>query len=104
MTEPSKPLGRPRLPGPKPQRVVAYIPPAYVDDLKAMARDNNRAVAYTAAEALKRAVDHYRAVRAASLNPVAAVAQDEPITLVAPKQSEAEIIQEVLDAESRKKP
>jgi hypothetical protein len=36
--------------------------------------------------------------------PSAVKAEEGPITLVAPKQSEAEIIQEVLDAESRKKP
>jgi|ERR1700683_2366080 hypothetical protein len=109
MTEPSKPLGRPRSLGPKPQRVVAYIPPKYLDDLKAMARVANRAVAYTAAEILKRAVDEYRLARAAELAKQGLIpepaAADDSYELRDPteRESPAEIIQQNLDAQARGK-
>jgi hypothetical protein len=94
---PKRTKGRPALPGPKPVRVTAYLPPLYFADLAAIAREANRAVAYTAAEILKRAVDEYRkSERAAELTKQGLIpeaeSQDDPITLRVPKESAAELI------------
>jgi hypothetical protein len=64
---PKKPIGRPRNPGPAPNRVVLYLPPDYYRDLLSAARESDRSVAYRAAELLKRALDDYRRTRAAAL-------------------------------------
>jgi hypothetical protein len=90
---PKRSQGRPPLPGPKPVRVTAYIPPAYFTDLQAMAREDHRATAYTAAEILKRAVDEYRLARAVALKPATPIVQDGAYEIQDPKETPDEIIQ-----------